>query len=62
MLFVLGSRDQMTPPRGAQALVQAAKGARVTTVKLSGHGLMVEAPDATLDALIEFFSQPKEKT
>ena len=53
-LFVLGARDMMTPPRAAQALVQAIPGAQVTTVNLSGHSLMAEAPDQTLDALIGF--------
>jgi pimeloyl-ACP methyl ester carboxylesterase len=53
-LFILGPRDQMTPPRAAQALIQAIAGARVATLERSGHSLMAEAPDATLDALIGF--------
>jgi len=54
VLFVLGARDVMTPPRAAQELVKAIPGGRVVTASLSGHSLMAEAPDATLDALIGF--------
>jgi pimeloyl-ACP methyl ester carboxylesterase len=55
-LFILGRRDMMTPPRNAAALAEALK-ARTVTVSSSGHMLMAEAPDATLDALIEFFTE-----
>jgi pimeloyl-ACP methyl ester carboxylesterase len=47
--FVLGEADQMTRPKGAQALAAALK-ARVQVVR-AGHNLMTEAPDATLAAL-----------
>ncbi len=50
--FVLGARDVMTPPRAAQALAAAIAGARTALIPPSGHSLMAEAPDATLDALI----------
>jgi pimeloyl-ACP methyl ester carboxylesterase len=53
-LFVLGARDVMTPPKAAQELIKAIPGARAVTASLSGHSLMAEAPDATLDALISF--------
>lgn len=55
-LFVLGARDVMTPPRAAQGLAQALADSRTVTVGLSGHSLMAEAPDATLDALITFLA------
>jgi pimeloyl-ACP methyl ester carboxylesterase len=54
VLFVLGKRDVMTPPRAAQALLDELSNARVEIAELSGHGLMGEAPDATLDALVGF--------
>jgi pimeloyl-ACP methyl ester carboxylesterase len=54
-LFVLGRRDQMTPPKAGLAFAQMIRGARVLQLAPSGHSLMAEAPDATLDALIEFF-------
>jgi pimeloyl-ACP methyl ester carboxylesterase len=44
----------MTPPQAARALTEAIK-SKTVIVDLSGHTLMVEAPDATLDALVEFF-------
>jgi pimeloyl-ACP methyl ester carboxylesterase len=55
-LLVLGARDVMTPPKTAKALEEKLKGARRVTLKPSGHSVMAEAPDATLDALVEFFS------
>jgi len=54
-LLIVGKRDVMTPPKAAVTLAQKIK-ARTATVDSSGHSLMAEAPDATLDALIHFFS------
>jgi pimeloyl-ACP methyl ester carboxylesterase len=53
-LFILGARDMMTPPRAAQDLSRAIGGSTTVTIGSSGHSLMSEAPDATLDALIGF--------
>ena len=55
-LFVLGKRDVMTPVRAAKQLQDAIPGAKTVLVDYSGHTLMAEAPDATLDALISFFN------
>ena len=55
-LFVVGARDVMTPPRAAQALAKAIAESKTVTVAPSGHSLMAEAPDATLDALIAFLA------
>ncbi|PTB20444.1 alpha/beta hydrolase [Trinickia symbiotica] len=55
--LIVGAKDMMTPPRAARALADAlvAAGVEVDTVVLdSGHALMTEQPDGTLDALIEF--------
>ena len=57
VLAVLGKRDQMTPPRAAQGLLDAlrAAGAAVSvTVVDAGHAIMTEQPDALLDALRQF--------
>lgn len=54
-LFVLGERDVMTPPRFAKAIQEKIPNAKTVLVDFSGHTLMTEAPDQTLDALIEFF-------
>ena len=55
-LFILGRRDVMTPPKSAAALAQAIKGSRTVVLQPSGHSLMAEAPDATLDALAAFLA------
>jgi len=55
-LLILGRRDVMTPPRRAMELAKAVSAARVVEIPASGHSLMAEAPDATLDALIGFIS------
>jgi pimeloyl-ACP methyl ester carboxylesterase len=54
VLLVVGKRDVMTPPKAAVSLSEKTK-AETVTVSYSGHSLMAEAPDATLDALIRFF-------
>src|SRR3954464_15919620 len=57
VLFILGRRDVMMPPRAAAALTQKLANTRVEVVELSGHSLMAEAPGETLDTLVEFFSE-----
>lgn len=57
VLFVLGAQDQMTQPRAAQGLINAARasGKSVQLVSLPvGHHQMTEAPDATLFAIRDF--------
>jgi pimeloyl-ACP methyl ester carboxylesterase len=57
VLFVLGAQDQMTQPRAAQGLINAARhsGKAVQVVSLPvGHHQMTEAPDATLFAIRDF--------
>lgn len=52
-LFVLGSADQMTPPKAAQSLIDRC--AQPQVVKLNaGHSLMTEAPEGVLQALKDF--------
>jgi pimeloyl-ACP methyl ester carboxylesterase len=54
-LFVLADRDLMTPPKAARKAIDAARaaGADVTVVAItgSGHNVMAEHPEETLDAL-----------
>jgi pimeloyl-ACP methyl ester carboxylesterase len=52
--FILGARDMMTPPRGAEELIRKIEKSRTARIAISGHLLMAEAPDSTLDALIAF--------
>jgi len=56
VLFVLGRRDQMTPARAGAAFAKSVPNARLLQLEASGHSLMTEAPDAVLDALIEFLA------
>jgi pimeloyl-ACP methyl ester carboxylesterase len=55
-LVIMGGNDMMTPPKAAAGLVKALAGAASVSIPPSGHSLMAEAPDATLDALIRFFA------
>ena len=43
----------MTPVAGARELAKAIDGARVVVIADSGHLMMIEKPDQTLDALKE---------
>ena len=53
-LVIVGERDQMAPPKGAQALLATLAEARTVTLPGCGHALMAEEPDAVLDALAAF--------
>jgi len=53
-LVILGARDIMAPPRGAQALIAALAEPTVVTLPDTGHAMMAEQPDAVLDALRSF--------
>jgi pimeloyl-ACP methyl ester carboxylesterase len=56
VLFVLARRDQMTPLRIGVEFAKHLPQARVVQLGASGHFVMVEGPDATLDALKEFLA------
>jgi pimeloyl-ACP methyl ester carboxylesterase len=53
VLFVLGSKDMMTPPRSTRLLTGAILHGKLVTVN-AGHAMMAEAPEAVLDALLGF--------
>jgi pimeloyl-ACP methyl ester carboxylesterase len=55
-LIVAGAADRMTPAGEAAKLAAAIKGAQLVTLPNCGHMMMVEQPDATLDALVGFLS------
>jgi len=57
-LVLIGASDSMTPPRIGRALAEKIPGSRMVTIPNSGHMMMSEAPDAVLDALIDFFKRP----
>ena len=54
VLFVVGEGDRMTPPSAAAALAAKVGKARTATIEGAGHMMMVEKPDETLDALIDW--------
>lgn len=53
VLFMLGDADQMTPVKGAQALIAQARSATVVRLPV-GHQMMSEAPTPVLDGLRRF--------
>lgn len=55
-LVMIGANDSMTPPKIGQQLAQKIPGSRTVTIPNCGHMMMAEQPDATLDALIGFFT------
>jgi pimeloyl-ACP methyl ester carboxylesterase len=55
-LVVIGAVDRMTPPKAGHALARLVPGARTIVVEGTGHMMMLEAPDATLDALRGFLA------
>lgn len=60
VLFALGEQDQMTPPKAARGLIDAARaaGRQVQIAQLpSGHNQMTEAPEQTLFAIRDFLAR-----
>jgi pimeloyl-ACP methyl ester carboxylesterase len=58
-LVVIAANDIMTPPKAGQELARLLAGSRTVIVPDCGHMLLAEAPDAVLDALIEFFASSR---
>jgi pimeloyl-ACP methyl ester carboxylesterase len=56
-LFILGARDQMTPPKAARTLIDACAKAQVVTLEATGHAMMAENPDGVRAALARFAQQ-----
>ena len=52
-LVLMGSRDVMTPPRGAQEMIGELAELRTVVFEGAGHALLTERPDEVLDELIE---------
>jgi pimeloyl-ACP methyl ester carboxylesterase len=52
-LFIFGTKDMMTPARSTKMLTSAIPHGKIVRVD-AGHALMVEQPDAVLDALFAF--------
>ena len=54
VLVVIGARDMMTSPKGAQGVIAALPDVRVETLAETGHSMLSEAPGQVLDALWKF--------
>ena len=50
-LVLLGTQDRMTPAKAGRELAAAIPGAALAVIPESGHMMMLEKPDETLDAL-----------
>jgi pimeloyl-ACP methyl ester carboxylesterase len=55
-LVIAGAADRMTPARHAASLAETIKGAQLVVLPACGHMMMVEQPDAALDALLAFLA------
>jgi pimeloyl-ACP methyl ester carboxylesterase len=55
-LLVQGARDLMAPARNAAPLASALANVRTVTLADTGHAMMIESPDALLDALRHFLA------
>jgi pimeloyl-ACP methyl ester carboxylesterase len=55
-LVIIAANDIMTPPKSGGELARLIPGGRSVTLEDCGHILVIEQPDATLDALREFFA------
>ena len=56
-LVIAGVADRMTPARHAAKLAEAIKGAQLVVLPDCGHMMMIEQPDATLNALVAFVAK-----
>jgi pimeloyl-ACP methyl ester carboxylesterase len=54
-LVVIAANDVMTPAKAGQELANLIPAARSAVIADCGHMLLAEAPDAVLDALLDFF-------
>lgn len=53
-MVLIGSEDRMTPPGAGRALAAGIAGAKVEVIEGAGHMMMLEAPEAALDAIRHF--------
>ncbi len=54
VLLIIGTRDQMAPPRNSKELIATLSQSRIARLPGAGHAMLVEEPDAVLDALRAF--------
>jgi pimeloyl-ACP methyl ester carboxylesterase len=56
-IVIAGAADRMTPTRQATSLAETIEGAQLVVLPDCGHMMMVEQPDAVLDALVAFLEK-----
>jgi pimeloyl-ACP methyl ester carboxylesterase len=56
-LVLAGAADRMTPAKQGAKLAEAIQDAQLVVLPDCGHMMMVERPDATLDALVAFLGK-----
>jgi len=57
VLLLLGGGDRMTPPRATKALTEVLAHAETETLPGTGHMIMVERPNETIDAIDGFLQR-----
>ena len=57
VLMLLGASDRMTPPRTTKALVEVLKNVETEILPATGHMIMVERPNETIDAIDGFLQR-----
>jgi len=57
VLLLLGASDRMTPPRTARALAERLAVSETKILPATGHMIMVERPNETIDAIDEFLQR-----
>jgi pimeloyl-ACP methyl ester carboxylesterase len=59
-LVLVGSEDILLPVACAEQLARGIRGAELVVLKQTGHGLLVESPDAVAEAMLAFLSRTGE--
>jgi pimeloyl-ACP methyl ester carboxylesterase len=57
-LVICGEKDQLTPLKYSQFLVDHIQGARLVTIPEAGHMVMLEKPQETTEAIARFSLKP----
>jgi 3-oxoadipate enol-lactonase len=56
-LVLTGQEDILFPVEFSEQLVRGIRGAQLTVLEGTGHGLLIESPDKVANAMLEFLSQ-----
>ncbi len=56
-LVLTGQEDILFPAEFSEQLVRGIRGAQLTVLEGTGHGLLIESPDKVANAMLDFLSQ-----